>query len=129
MNLENFRNYCLSLGNVTEKMPFGKFAKRYDSILVFYVCGHMFCFIDIDNFTFANIRLTPEELDELRAGYTSLSNPINCSMRYWIQLDFNGDIPDSIIYDKVQRAYNVVKSKYTKNSSQPRKYNGTGRDK
>ncbi len=128
MNLENFRNYCLSLGNVAEKMPFGKFAKRYDSILVFYVCGHMFCLIDIDNFTFANIRLTPEELDELRAGYTSLSNPVNRSMKYWIQLDFNGDIPDSLIYDKVQRAYNIVKSQYAR-KSQPRKYNGTGRDK
>ncbi len=38
MNIEDFRDYCLSLGNpgeVEEKTPFGKFARRYESILVF----------------------------------------------------------------------------------------------
>ncbi len=45
MNIEDFRDYCLSLDNdVIEKTPFGKFAAaRYDSILVFYTVGHMFC--------------------------------------------------------------------------------------
>lgn len=43
MDIEEFRKYCLSLGDVSEKMPFGKFAARYDSILAFYVYGHMFC--------------------------------------------------------------------------------------
>ena len=37
MNIEEFREYCLSLGEVKEKMPFGKFAQRFDSLLVFYV--------------------------------------------------------------------------------------------
>lgn len=40
MNIEKFREYCLSLGDdVTEKTPFGKFARKYESILVFYVRG------------------------------------------------------------------------------------------
>jgi len=60
MDIEEFRKYCLSLGDVSEKMPFGKFAARYDSILAFYVYGHMFCFIDIDNFTFVNVYKTRE---------------------------------------------------------------------
>ncbi len=62
MDIEEFRKYCLSLGDVSEKMPFGKFAARYDSILAFYVYGHMFCFIDIDNFTFVNVKSTPDEI-------------------------------------------------------------------
>ena len=66
MNSEVFRKYCLSLGNVSEKMPFGKFAARYDSILAFYVCGHMFCFIDIDNFTFVNVKSTPDEIEDIK---------------------------------------------------------------
>lgn len=42
MDLIEYIDYCLSLGEVTENIPFAKFAKRYDSVLVFYVHGHMF---------------------------------------------------------------------------------------
>ena len=41
MNIEGFRDYCLSMDGVTEKIPFGKFAHRFDSLLVFYVLDHM----------------------------------------------------------------------------------------
>lgn len=43
MDIEEFRDFCLSMDGVTEKTPFGKFAKRYESILVFYILDHMFC--------------------------------------------------------------------------------------
>ena len=36
MNIEELREYCLSMEGVTEKTPFGKFARRFDSVLVFY---------------------------------------------------------------------------------------------
>lgn len=41
MDIEEFRNYCLSMDKVTEKMPFGKFARRYDSIadMIPYWCS------------------------------------------------------------------------------------------
>ncbi|MDE7411500.1 MAG: MmcQ/YjbR family DNA-binding protein [Paramuribaculum sp.] len=113
MDIENFRDMCLKLGNVTEKTPFGKFAKRYESILVFYVAGHMFCFIDMNDFTFVNVRLTPDEIDDFRLKYDSVSRPINQSLKYWIQLNFGGDIPDDIIKKAVKRAYEVVVQKYS----------------
>lgn len=37
MDLTGLRDYCLSMDGVTEKTPFGRFARRFDSILVFYV--------------------------------------------------------------------------------------------
>lgn len=66
MNIEEFRDYCLSFEGVTEKMPFGKFARRYDSILVFYVLDHMFCLADIDNFTSVTVKSTPDEVEEIK---------------------------------------------------------------
>lgn len=113
MDIEEFREYCLALGDVSEKMPFGKFAAKYDSILVFYVLGHMFCFIDINDFTFANIKSTPEEIARIRDTYTSVSNPINQSHKHWLQVNFNGDIPDTEIYTLIRCAYEIVKDKYT----------------
>lgn len=114
MDIEAFREYCLSLGDVTEKTPFGKFARRYESVLVFYVCGHMFCFIDMDDFTFVDVRSTPEEIDDIRQTRLSVGNPVNRSLRHWIQLEFNGDISDREIYALVRRAYDIVVDRYTR---------------
>ena len=75
MNIEELREYCLSLGEVEEKMPFGKFARRYDSVLVFYVMGHIFCMTDIDDFSYVNVKSTPSELEALKAEHTSLGSP------------------------------------------------------
>jgi len=112
MNIEDFRNYCISLGEVSEKMPFGKFAERYDSILAFYVKGHMFCFIDINDFTSVDMKSTPETIDELRSRYASVDNPINRSLRHWVKIYFDGDISDSIILSLIDRAYDLVSAQY-----------------
>lgn len=117
MDLIEFREYCLSLDDVTEKMPFGKFARRYESVLAFYVLGHMFCFIDIEDFSFVDVKSTPAEVDELRSRYSSTDNPVNQSLRHWIKLTFNGDIPDHTIYETVKRAYEIVYSKYSKRTT------------
>ena len=113
MNIEDFRDYCLSMDGVIEKTPFGKFARRYDSILVFYVLGHMFCFADMDNFTSVTVKSTPDEVEEIRMTHASVSDPLNQSLRHWIQLNLNGDISDREIYALIKRAYDIVKAKYT----------------
>ena len=114
MNIEELRDYCLSMKGVTEKTPFGKFARRYESILVFYILDHMFCFADMDSFTSVTVKSTPEEIEEIRMKHFSVSNPLNQSLRHWIQLNLNGDISDSEIYALVKRSYDIVRAKYTK---------------
>lgn len=113
MNIEELREYCLKMEGVTEKTPFGKFARRYESILVFYVLDHMFCFADMDDFTSVTVKLTPDEVEELRMNRLSVSDPLNQSLKHWAQLNLNGDIPDREIYALVSRAYEIVKAKYT----------------
>ncbi|MEZ3591313.1 MAG: MmcQ/YjbR family DNA-binding protein [Muribaculaceae bacterium] len=113
MNIEEFRDYCLSMEGVTEKIPFGKFARRYESILVFYVLDHMFCFADMDDFTSVTVKSTPDEIEEIRMHHSSVGNPLNQSLRHWIQLNLDGGIPDSEIYALVKRSYDIVKAKYT----------------
>ena len=116
MNIEEFRDFCMSMDGVTEKTPFGKFARRYESILVFYILDHMFCLVDINDFTSVTVKSTPEEIDEIRMTHSSVGDPLNKSLRNWIQLNLNGDIPDSDIYRCVRRAYDIVKVQYTKKS-------------
>lgn len=114
MNIEELRAHCLSMEGVTEKTPFGKFARRFDSVLVFYILDHMFCMTDIDDFTSVTVKAAPEVIEELRITRSSVSSHRNMSDRHWIQLNLKGDVPDSEIYELIKRSYEIVKSKYTK---------------
>lgn len=114
MDIIEFREYCLSFEGVTEKTPFGKFAARYDSVLVFYVCGHMFCMVDMDSFNSVVVKNTPEKIARLHETSASCERQRNMSAKYWIQINFGGDISDAEILKLVAESYAIVKSKYTK---------------
>ena len=47
MNIEELHEYCISLEAVEEKFPFAKM-KGGESVLVFYVCNHMFALVDLN---------------------------------------------------------------------------------
>lgn len=113
MNIEELRNYCLSLGtDVEEKMPFSAF--RYaQGVLVFYVCGHMFCFFDCDNFGIVTLKCQPERIDELKANYGYIGKPFNLSPKYWVGVDAS-IAPTDILKYLVKNSYEIVKQKYTK---------------
>ncbi len=114
MDIEKLRNFCLSMEGVTEKTPFGKFARRFDSILVFYVCDHMFCMVDMEDFNYVSFRSTPEEIDTIMADYVSAGVPANPGMKYWVEAGLNGDFSDKDIYFFVRKAYDIIKAKYSK---------------
>lgn len=114
MDIEQFREYCLSFAGVTEKTPFGKFAARFNSILVFYVCDHMFCMVNMDYFTGVTVKGDPDSIAELLATRDSCGKPKNMSEKYWIELNFGGDISNAEILDMVKSSYEIVKSKYSR---------------
>lgn len=114
MNIEELRDYCLSLGEVVEKTPFGKFAARFDSILVFYVCDHMFCMVDIDEFTYVVVKNTPAKILELHETRGAVEAMPNMSPKYWIQINLGGDVSDVEIFSLIAQSYEIVKAKYTK---------------
>lgn len=116
MNIKEFREYCLSMPGVTEKTPFGKFARRYDSLLVFYVLGHMFCMADMDDFTSVSFRSTDEEIARITEHYAAATTPVNKAMKFWLRVNLNEDMPDSEIYSCVRRAYVIIRDKYSKTS-------------
>lgn len=114
MDIEQLREYCLSFEGVTEKTPFGKFAARFDSVLVFYVCGHMFCMVDMDDSTYAVVKNTQERVAELLETRDSCQSLRNMCAKYWIQLNFGGDIHDAEILEMARQSYEIVKVKYSK---------------
>lgn len=111
MNIEDYRNYCLSLGeDVEEKFPFTAF--RYaGNVLVFYVCGHMFAFFDCDNFTVITLKCQPDRIGDLKERYSCIGNPFNESPKYWIGVDPD-TASDALLKELTRNSYEIVKSKY-----------------
>ena len=120
LNVEDLRDYCLSLGeDVEEKMPFGKF-NGASEVLVFYVCGHMFCYYDLTRFTVVSVKCQPERIDELRAQESGVTAPYNMSPIHWIGLDVE-QVNPNLARELIKNSYCIVKAKYTKKKrSQPK---------
>ena len=113
MNVEEFREYCLSLPGVSEKMPFPNVADRYSrDVLCFYVGDKWFCFVNIEVFDFCCIKCRPEESTELAGqrvrGVRRGPGLGTWNKKYWNSVYFNQDVPDSIIRELVARSYRLV---------------------
>ena len=111
MNIEEFRDYCLSLPGVTEATPFEKFSRGKFTILVFYVKGHMFCYFNIDEFSAITVKCDPAEMGELKERYQVIGEPFNGDKRYWISVQLGQDVPDDKVKALVRQSYQIVKSK------------------
>ena len=113
MNIDEYRDYCLSLGDdVEEKLPFQKI-KNGEGVLVFYVCGHMFSFFDCNNFHVISLKCPPETIDELKAQYDCIGNPYNESPKHWIGIDPHS-APDDLLKELTLNSYEIVKQKYNR---------------
>ena len=99
MNIEDYREFCLSLGeDIEEKLPFQKF-KNGEGVLVFYVAGHMFSFFDCNDFSVISLKCQPERIDE--------------SPKHWIGIN-PYSAPDDLLQELTRNSYEIVKAKYTK---------------
>ena len=111
MNIEEFREYCLSLPGATEATPFEMFSRGKFTILVFYVNGHMFCYFNIDDFTAITIKCAPAEMEELKEHYQAIGEPFNGDKRCWIGVQLGQDVSDDEVKALVRKSYELVKSK------------------
>lgn len=107
MNVEEFRDFCLSFPNTREDMPFEGFFKNSKSILVFYVGEKMFCLFDLNEFDRCTLKCDPNLVDELR-GHEGIDKPFNLSPKHWISVDLKGDVSQELIKDLVTKSYKLV---------------------
>ena len=110
MNIEDFREYCLSLPHATEKMPFTTVNDAYSrSVLCFYIGSKWFCYVNVDVFDRCCLKSTPDEAEELR-----IRPAWHMNKRMWNDVHFNQDVPDAKIRQLVNRSYELVYKSLTK---------------
>ena len=108
MNIEEFRDYCLSKKGTTESFPFG------EETLVFKVMGKMYALTGVENFVSTNLKCDPELALDLRERYHAVKPGFHMNKKHWNTVTFNEDAKDHEIFEWVDHSYDLVVKSLTK---------------
>ena len=110
MNIEQFRDYCLSKKGVSESFPFD------EKTLVFKVMGKMFALTGLEyNPAQANLKCDPERSIELSEEYDGLIRPgYHMSKVHWNTVELERNIPNKLVMELIDHSYNLVVKSLTK---------------
>lgn len=102
MNIEELRDFCLSLNGAEEKMPFG------DRTLVFSVKNKIFCLTDITSFEFINLKCDPYQAIILREEYQEVIPGYHMNKKHWNSVKIIGTLSNNQIKKWIVNSYNLV---------------------
>ena len=107
MNIEEAREYCLSLKNVTECFPFD------DVSLVFKVEGKMFLLLPLDAVEpCVSLKCSTDYVEDLRERYTAVEGAWHFNKKYWNQVVLDRDLDDKLIKKLIDHSYDEVIKKF-----------------
>ena len=102
MNIEQYREICLSLPHTTEDMPFD------ENVLVFRVGGKIFTLLDVNDFSSVNLKCDPERAIELREQYDGILPGYHMNKKHWNTVLTDGSVSDDLIAELAQHSYDLV---------------------
>lgn len=104
MNIEEFREYCLSKKGVTEETPFGP------DTLVFKVVNKMFAATDIELFKRINLKCDPDKAVQLREKFDDVIPGYHMNKKHWNTILMNESIKNPLIFEWIDDSYDLVVS-------------------
>lgn len=111
MNIEEFRDYCLSVEGSSESLPFDEYT------LVFKVMGKMFAYCSLrpkEGEFFANMKCDPERSADLMERFDGITFGYHSDKRYWISVYLNSDVSDPLIKELVSHSVDEVIKKLSR---------------
>ena len=110
MNIEELREYCLSIKNATEDMPFG------DDLLVFRVLEKWFAVVPLDDIELKiNVKCDPSKAIDLREQYNCVEAAWHFNKKYWNSIILNHDMNDETVKYWIKHSVEEVVKKLPKN--------------
>ncbi|MEX0273433.1 MAG: MmcQ/YjbR family DNA-binding protein [Flavobacteriaceae bacterium] len=109
MNIEEFREYCLTKKGVSEEFPFD------ENTLVFKVMGKMFALTGLERMPpQVNLKCDPERSEILRAEYEGTIFPgYHMSKKHWNTIVL-GLVPPQLVQELIDHSYDLVVAGFTK---------------
>ncbi len=103
MNIEQFREYCLSKKGVTEEFPFDEVT------LVFKVMGKIFALSGLERIPpQVNLKCDPEWAIELREAYDgTIISGFHMSKKHWNTVELN-QLPSNFMKELIDHSYDLV---------------------
>ena len=109
MNIEELREYCLSLKGVSDSFPFD------DVSLVFKVLGKMFALIPIDSPELSiALKCDPEKAIELRERFPCVEPAYHFNKKYWNTVYLNRQMNDEEVKFWIRHSIDEVLKKLPK---------------
>lgn len=109
MNIEEFRNYCLSKKGVTESFPFD------ETTLVFKVMNKVFAICGLERIPFAvNLKCDPEWAIQLREEYATIIGGFHMHKKHWNTVTPDSSISNDFFFELIDHSYNMVVKGMTK---------------
>ena len=105
MDIESFREYCLSKPGVTEEFPFD------EETLVFKVMGKMFALSGLNEDFRISLKCYPDKALELREHYPSVIPAYHMNKMHWNTVIIDGTVNDSELFSWIDLSYQLVSSK------------------
>ena len=102
MNIEEYRDYCLSKPGTSEGFPFD------EVVLVFKVMGKMFALTDVNGFVSVNLKCDPGYAIALREQYDGIQPGYHMNKKHWNTILANGSVPDEKLYELIDHSYDLV---------------------
>jgi predicted DNA-binding protein (MmcQ/YjbR family) len=104
MNIDTFRDYCLSKKGVTEGLPFGP------DNLVLKVMGKMFSIVSLDEVPMrANLKCDPERAIALREEFEDNILPgYHMNKQHWNTLVLDGRLDPKLVFELIDHSYELV---------------------
>lgn len=110
MNIEEVRNYALSLSEVEEGFPFG------EDTLVFKTNNKIFLLVSLSAVPLQfNVKCDPGRAIELREIYSSVIPGYHMNKKHWNTIIVDGSIPKNELQVFIKDSYELVASKRRKN--------------
>lgn len=111
MNVEELREYCLSLKGAKENMPWTE--PQYSMLATFTVGGKWFCLVDLDK-KFIDVKCAPETIVEMQSRYQGAFPAWHMNKEHWLGITLESDVPDKVIKDLLTDGYKLIESKLPK---------------
>ena len=103
MDLEDFREYCLTKPEALESTPFG------EDTLVFKVWGKIFALASLDDVPpRVNLKCDPERALDLRDRYEEVQPGYHMNKKHWNTVEIEGGIPDPELRKMIDHSYDLV---------------------
>lgn len=102
MDIVEFREFCLSLPEVEECLPFDEVT------LVFKVGGRMFAVVGLDNPIGFVVKCDPERALALRDRYPQVKAAFHFNKRHWNSVRFEGQLSDKQLQQEIRHSYLLV---------------------